>query len=235
MRVSARRISPCARLGYDYFRIRKDAYDARKERDCMKNVTTRWKKRVLAIAVIMMCLAILATGTMAYFIAEETSYNVITTGLLKLELVEETTDGKPWPAGGVTGVVPATEADKVVYVVNRGSAPLFARIRVDQRINPAEGVDAELDFEHITLDLNTDSWIQQGDFYYYYRALKAGEQSEPLFTKVTFGPELGNEYMNATVDFAVQAQAVQSANNGYDPLFALGWSEMDADLFGDAE
>ena len=194
----------------------------------MNNITTRWKKRVLAIAVIVMCLAILATGTMAYFIAEETSYNVITTGLLKMELVVE-------GESSTIGVVPATSADRTVYVVNRGNAPLFARIRMDQRINPAQGVRAELSMEHITLDINTDCWIRQGDFYYYYRALKAGEQSEPLCTQVTFGPELGNEYMDATVEFAVQAQAVQSANNGYDPLFALGWSELTGELLTDAE
>ena len=194
----------------------------------MNNITTRWKKRVLAIAVIIMCLAILATGTMAYFIAEETSYNVITTGLLKMDLVVE-------GEGNAIGVVPATSADRKVYVVNRGNAPLYARIRMDQRITPAQGVRAELSMEHITFDLNTDCWIQQGDFYYYYRALKAGEQSEPLYTQVTFGPELGNEYMDATVEFAVQAQAVQSANNGYDPLFALGWSELTGELLHDAE
>lgn len=198
-------------------------------------LTTQWKKRILAIAVIVMCLAILATGTSAYFIAEETSYNVITTGLLHMELVEETTGGKPWPATGIQNVVPATETDKVVYVVNRGSVPFFTRIQMDQQITPAPGVEVELTFEHISLDLNTDCWIEQGGFYYYYRALQPGEASEPLFTKVTFAPEMGNEYMDATVEVAVQAQAVQSDNNGYDPLFALGWSEPAKDLIQNVE
>ena len=198
-------------------------------------LTTQWKKRILAIAVIVMCLAILATGTSAYFIAEETSYNVITTGLLHMELVEETTGGRPWPSTGIRDVVPATETDKVVYVVNRGSVPFFARIQMEQQITPAPGVEAELTFEHISLDLNTDCWIEQGDFYYYYRALQPGESSEPLFTKVIFAPEMGNEYMDATVEVAVQAQAVQSDNNGYDPLFALGWSEPAQELIRNAD
>ena len=85
----------------------------------------------------------------------------------------------------------------------------------------------DVSFEHISLDLNTECWIEQGGFYYYFRALQPGEKTEPLFTKVTFAPEMGNEYMNATVEIAVQAQAVQSDNNGYDPLFALGWTEAD--------
>lgn len=197
------------------------------------SMTTQWKKRLLALAVIAICLAILATGTAAYFVAEGTSYNVITTGLVDMELVEETTGGKPWPAGGITNVVPATETDKVVYVVNRGSAPIYVRVQMDQQITPAPGVAAELTFEHIAIDLNTECWIEQFGFYYYYRALQPGEQSEPLFTKVIFAPEMGNEYMNATVEIAVQAQAVQSENNGYDPLFALGWAEAAEDLIPD--
>ena len=34
-----------------------------------------------------------------------------------------------------------------------------------------------------------------------------------------------NDYQNSTVEIYVLAQAVQSDNNGYDPLMALGWSE----------
>ena len=41
--------------------------------------------------------------------------------------------------------------------------------------------------------------------------------------------------MNATVEIAVQAQAVQSDNNGYDPLFALGWSEPAKELIQNAD
>ncbi|MBR6668415.1 MAG: hypothetical protein IKL25_08665 [Clostridia bacterium] len=202
----------------------------------MKNgMTAQWKKRLLTLAVIISCLAILATGTAAYFVAEETAYNVITTGLLHMELIEETTGGKPWPADGVMGVMPSTDVDKVVYVRNRGNVPFYARIQMEQRITAAPGTTAELTFEHITLDLNTECWIEQGGFYYYYRAIQPGEVSEPLFTTVSFAPQMGNEYMNATVEIAVQAQAVQSDNNGYDPLFALGWSEPAKELIQNAD
>lgn len=184
-----------------------------------------WKKRILCLAVITVALASLATGTAAYFVAEETAYNVITTGCLYMDLVEETEDGKPWPEDGVSNVVPGIAVGKVVTVLNKGSVPFFTRATVETVIYPAEGAPEDLSTEYITLDLNTEFWTEWNGFYYYNRILEPGEETEPLFTKVSFGPEMGNEYQNATVEINVLAQAVQSANNGTDPLYALGWSE----------
>lgn len=189
------------------------------------NTLKQWKRRILAIALIVIGLSAVATGTYAYFVAEETAYNVITTGALFMDLVEETEDGKPWPEEGIKDVIPCMEVGKVVYVENRGSVPFFTRIQKETIVTPGPGVTAELTDEYISVDINTECWIEQGDFYYYYRILQPGEKTEPLFTKVSFAPEMGNEYQNATVEVYVLAQAVQSANNGYDPLMALGWSD----------
>lgn len=186
---------------------------------------SKWKKRYLSIAVLIAALAVVATGTAAYFTAEETSYNVITTGMLHMELVEETTDGAPWPEDGVTGVMPGVAVDKVVYVENVGSVPFFTRIAMDQIIMDAQGAEGTLSLEYVMLDLNTEDWTEKDGFYYYNHILEPGEKTEPLFTKVSFSPEMGNEYQDATLEIYVLAQAVQSKNNGTDPLSALGWSE----------
>ena len=53
--------------------------------------------------------------------------------------------------------------------------------------------------------------------------MKPGEETEPLFTKVSFGADLGNEYMEAHVEIKVDAQSVQSRNNGTGALDATGW------------
>ena len=45
----------------------------------------------------------------------------------------------------------------------------------------------------------------------------------PLFTTVTFAPEMGNEYQNSTAHIDVKADAVQVANNGDAVLEAAGW------------
>ena len=191
------------------------------------NRRNTWKQRIMSLAVIIIGLAVLATGgTAAYFVREETAYNVITTGCLYMDLVEETTGGHPWPEGGVSGIMPGMDVDKVVYVENVGSVPFYTRVTLENIIKAAAGGEAELSFEYISLDLNTTEWIEQDGFYYYYRILNPGEKTEPLFTKVMFSPEMGNEYQNATVEIYVLAQAVQSANNGDDPLKAQGWSEL---------
>ncbi len=187
------------------------------------NCAKTWKKRLLCLAAIICGLSVLATGTAANFVVEETAYNVITTGCLYMELVEETTGGQPWPAEGFNSVIPGTTVDKIAKVVNRGAVPFFCKISLTGTVTAYEG--GELSFEPITLDLNEEQWIEKGGFYYYYRILYPGETTEPLFTKVSFDPSMGNEYMRAKVNIHVLAQAVQSDNNGTDPLEALGWSE----------
>ena len=113
-----------------------------------------WKKRVLCLALIIAGLAVIASGTAAYFVAEETAYNVITTASLYMDLVEETEDGKPWPEAGVSDVLPATSVGKVAYVTNKGGVPFFTRMQVELVIYPAPGSQAELSTKHISLDLN---------------------------------------------------------------------------------
>ena len=191
------------------------------------NRNKTWRKRVLCLALIISGLALVATGTYAYFAAEKTTYNVITTGYLHMELVETTTDGEPWPDDGVKNVMPATAVDKNVTIQNNGSVAFYARISVEGTVTAADG--EALPFEHISMDWNTTDWIEQDGYYYYARALEAGEETEPLFTQVYFEPTMGNDYMGATVNVDVTAQAVQSANNGDDPLKAQGWS-ADAEL-----
>lgn len=189
----------------------------------MNRKPTNWKRRLLCIAALVICAAAVATGTAAYFTAEETANNVITTGCLYMSLVEETTDGQPWPEEGVSGVMPGSTVDKVVYLKNTGSVPFYARVTLDTAVTAADGVTT-LSAEHVSFDFDTDHWVEHDGAYYYYRALQPGETTEPLMTTVAFAVAMSNEYMDATIQVDVLAQAVQSANNGSDPLKAEGWS-----------
>ena len=189
----------------------------------MENRRNAIKKRIGLIATIVCCIAILASGTVAYFTAQETAYNVITTGALSMRLVEEGADGKPFPKEGVTGVLPNMEVTKKVYVENTGDVDMYVRIALDKKIESLSDPAAKLNFKHITLDVNETDWTEQDGYYYYNRVLKPGEATEPLFTTVSFGASLGNEYMNARVQIDVDAQAVQSKNNTDSPLTAAGW------------
>ena len=169
------------------------------------------KRKIGLIATIVCCIAILTAGTLAYFNAEE------------MKLHEEAEDGKPFPSEGVFGVMPDTDVAKKAYVENTGSVDMYVRIAIEKEIQGES--NRELGFENITLDLNTADWTEQDGYYYYNRALKPGEKTEPLFTMVRFDKEMGNEYMNARLTIKVNAQAVQSRNNTDSALTAAGWPE----------
>ena len=190
----------------------------------MENRKNAIKKRIGLIATIVCCIAILASGTVAYFTAQETAYNVITTGALSMRLVEEGADGKPFPKEGITGVLPNMDVTKKAYVENTGDVDMYVRIALDTNVESMQDGGGALPFDdHISLDINTEDWTKQGDYYYYKKALKPGEATEPLFTTVSFDAKMGNEYMNARVRIDVDAQAVQSKNNTDSPLTATGW------------
>ena len=190
----------------------------------MENRKNAIKKRIGLIATIVCCIAILASGTVAYFTAQETAYNVITTGALAMRLVEEGADGKPFPKEGITGVLPNMDVTKKAYVENTGDVDMYVRIALDTNVESMQEGGGALPFDdHISLDINTEDWTKQGDYYYYKEALKPGEATEPLFTTVSFDAEMGNEYMDARVRIDVDAQAVQSKNNTDSPLTAAGW------------
>ena len=115
------------------------------------------------------------------------------------------------------------EVTKKVHIENTGDVDMYVRIALDQKIESLSDPAAQLNFEHISLDINTADWTKQGDYYYYKKALKPGQATEPLFTTVSFDAKMGNEYMNARVRIDVDAQAVQSKNNTDSPLTAAGW------------
>ena len=70
------------------------------------------KKKILALAMVAMFTSIIASGTLAYFTAEEKVHNVITSGGVDIELVEKTkgNDGVEvdFPSDGIHGVIPGT-------------------------------------------------------------------------------------------------------------------------------
>lgn len=191
-------------------------------------VKSGMKKRMLTAALALCCLAVLATGTLAYFTAEETAQNVITMGSLKMELVELDEKDEPWE--DVENIVPGMEVTKKAYVENTGTVDFYTRVKITKTFVPAQGEELpELNTELVRLDINEKYWkLDEGDFYYYYKKPVApGEKTEPLFTTVTFSTEMGNEYQNVKVIIDLDAQAVQSRNNGESALEATGWPESE--------
>ena len=199
------------------------------------------KKKLLALAAIMICVSIVSLGTVAYFNAEQQAHNIITTGSIDIDLVEEMiVDGTKVPFEDQEGVMPGESVSKIVTVKNTGEADAYIRVWVNTAISePGDPITnpliknlpltIEVDGETVELidiDYNTEDWTAGEDGYWYYgKALKAGETTEPLFENVTFHKLMGNAYQNSRTIVDVSAEATQVANNGTSAMEAAGWPE----------
>ena len=186
------------------------------------------RKKLLAVAMAVICLSIAAYGTVAYFTANGTATNVVTAGNVAIEIKETAIaedGGDLVTYEDVTGIVPGTEVSKIVQVENTGDNPAYVRIQVTKDITLAEGMSGETDTNLIQLDLNMDDWVEKDGYYYYKYSISADEMTTPLFTSVSFHQEMGNLYQNCRASVTVQAQAVQAENNGSDVLKAAGWPQ----------
>lgn len=186
------------------------------------------KKKLFVCAVLLILVSVLAYGTVAYFTAEGTARNVIAAARsFGIEVVESAVneDGELIPFENVSGVMPGSEVSKIAQVKNTGEAEAYIRVQVKSQILLAQGVEGTADQSLISMDFNTVDWTEKDGYYYYNRALKPGELTEPLFTTVTFASTMDNLYQNCTVVIDVNAYATQSANNGATPWDAQGWTE----------
>ena len=198
------------------------------------------KKKLLVLATLAICAAIVATGTLAYFNAETQAHNVITTGRVDIELVEKTKDDSgteiDFPTDGVSGVMPGASVSKIVSVKNVGEAEAWIRVWVNTAISePGDPItnptikclplEIEVNGQMvpvITMDFDTENWVYEDGYYYYKQPVPVYEEkadgsvvgvTSTLFNKVTFAKEMGNEYQNCKVMIDVAAEAVQSKNN----------------------
>ena len=149
------------------------------------------------------------------------AHNVITTGGVEIAVQEWADVEKTKPFEDLTGVMPNTTVTKIAEIKNTGASDAWVRVKVEKNIKlQGEGTP---DTGLVELTLNTTNWTEKDGYFYYTKALKPGEVTTPIFTAVTFKPDMGNEYQNATATVDVSAQAVQTANNGATAMDAKGW------------
>ena len=188
------------------------------------------KKRVFAIAVTLICLSILATSTLAYFTDVETARNVITSGGIDIEVVEQQlVDGapQPYPSDPIP-VMPGTAVSKIVSVQNLEQAA-WIRVRFTVTFFDAGDQKMEIPAEELAkvvlIQPDAANWTLKDGWWYCNTAVQTGDTTAPLFETVLFsGPDMDNKYQNSTAVIDVVAQAVQQANNGTSALEAQGWS-----------
>lgn len=187
------------------------------------------KKKIISLCLVVCLLATAIGGTLAYFTAEETARNVITSGAVSVEVVEkQLVEGalENYPDTSVA-VMPGSAVSKIVSVKNLDE-PAWVRMAYTVTIKDANGDVMELSADQldqiITIDTDTANWTYKAGWWYCNKALTTGEESKPLFTEVIFsGPEMGNTYQSCTVLIDVTAQAVQKVHNGNAVMDAAGW------------
>lgn len=180
------------------------------------------KRKLLILSVLAICIATLAAGTLAYFTSEGTAHNVITTGGVEIAVQEWADEEKKTPFEDLAGIMPGMTVTKIAEIKNTGASEAWVRVKVEKNIQLQAEVEVNPNPDLVELTLNAD-WEARDGYYYYKKALKPGEVTAPIFSAVTFNASMGNEYQNATATVDVQAQAVQTANNGTTALEAQGW------------
>lgn len=188
------------------------------------------KRKLLFIAAALIALALIAGGTLAYFTAEDTARNVITSGVVAVELIEQqrTADGTlaPYPTERIP-MMPGQSVSKIV-TVRSDEQPAYIRARYTIAVLDAGGEPMEVSAEQlaqvVTIAPDTEQWTLRDGWWYCDTAVGGGESTPALFESVDFsGPNMGNEYQGASITVDVTVQAVQAANNGATALEANGW------------
>ena len=189
------------------------------------------KKKILYIALMVICLAILTSGTLAYFTASDTARNVITAGGIEVKVVEQQlVNGElvDYPNRPIP-VMPASEVSKIVTVESVQQAA-WVRMNYTLTVLDADGKEMDIPAEEletvILITPDSENWTEKDGWWYCNTAVKGGESSQPLFETVKFsGPYMDNKYQSCKVVIDVTAQAVQQVNNGASVMEAAGWPE----------
>lgn len=189
------------------------------------------KKKILALALAVVLIAVAGYSTLAYFTADDTAKNVITADTLEIQINEYqlVNDVPVLAAEGANGitivandVVPGDVVSKIPKVENLiNNTDAWIRVRVTVTCEtPAADLVAP-----IVLDYDLTTWTKAADGYYYYNSiLPANTETSALFNDVTFDlVTMGNEYQGAVVTIQLDAQAVQSDNNPGPAWNAAGW------------
>ena len=172
------------------------------------------KKKLIIFLAAALVLCLTVAGTAAYFTNDVKTHNVITSGNVKVDLVEFGEGDQLFE--DVKGAMPGMSIAKVVKAKNVGTGAAWVRMKLDMSITPAEGSDAELDPDLVSLVMESENWVEKDGWYYYEKPLMPGAESysEPLISAVRLAEGMGNEWQNVTITIDVIMQATQVANNG---------------------
>lgn len=185
------------------------------------------KKKVAIVALILICLALIAGTTFAYFTYEATAHNVITTGKVDFSL-HETGDGGIEGSDGAIRIMPGTTVNRSAVIKNSDIAEeAYIRAQVDIVIR--DDTDAVMSLteeeilENVLITYDDPDWTLIDGWWYYNKPLKPGEETASLFDEVSFSTDMDNKFQLCTVTVTITYHAVQVKNNGSNVFEAVGW------------
>ena len=87
-----------------------------------------------------------------------------------------------------------------------------------------DGQETTLPADFYSFDINNNDWIESDGWYYYnHAALTANEETNTLMTKIMFDHTKLNAVSGYQLTLHIQAEGVQSENNGQTVWQAEGW------------
>lgn len=187
------------------------------------------KKKLLILSLALILIAVAATSTLAYFTSEDTAHNIITSNGIDIDILEWQDEACtiPYPDEPIE-IMPGSIVNKVVTILNK-EAESWIMADYTITVTDKNGENMQLsdkELNNIVKITISKEWTEKDGKYYYNSAVKTGEMTAPLFTKVEFsGPNMDNRYQNCTFAIDVSAKAVQTANNGASALEAAGFGE----------
>ena len=108
------------------------------------------KKKILLISAIVLCIAILSGGTLAYFTTSDTARNVITSGGVEVKVIEQQlVDGElqDYPSEPIP-VMPAATVSKIVSVQSI-EAPVWVRMNYTVTVFDPNGEEMDVSAEEL--------------------------------------------------------------------------------------
>ena len=173
------------------------------------------KNKKPLVALIVLLLIGVVGVTFAYFTTTETVPNVFQIGGSYSSKIEETFVPE-------TDWLPGEEVEKIVNVMNTGEIPMVVRVKYTEGWSMygsseltgklADDTDAVI---INGLDTAGTKWIKDGEWWYYYKVLGAGETTDtPFMESVTLSPNLDldndYQYLNAKYTLNIVAETIQA-------------------------
>lgn len=201
----------------------------------VSNKSANRERIIIAVLASALALLIIGGSSLARVVKKGETENSISSGEVKVSLVNISSDGEEMPEL-ITGILPGDTLDNIVSVKNTGEHDEFVRIALDKVIYETAEEANVLDDSGASFLFNENDWTYCDGYYYYNNVLAAGETSKPLYNGIYLDKSMSNAYKLAVMDVEITVDAVQSVNNGT-PLTAEGWTTVfgAADTEGSAE